>query len=279
MSVRLIFRSVWHNPGNHGHRLARLVRAAQWQLEKRLAHRTKTLRLSNGILFQAHPDCVISSALIYAEWPEFLELQFLRRLLRHGDAVVDVGANVGHISLLLGDIVGAENIFAFEPTPVSYRRLVENWKLNGWKTNQLFQSAVGRRMSRVLVQDTERPETKNSVLRGASADHCVEVPLVTLNASRAHWKGRHIGLLKVDVEGYEPEVFAGATELLREDRPRVLMFESLSGKVESEVAQVLSHVQYEVFQLDESGRPVFGRHDAQNLFAVPEELRDSLAAN
>src|SRR4051812_6040667 len=128
MSVKLIFKSVWNNPGNRGQRIARLCRAAQWQFSKRIAPGAKLLRLPNGASFIAHPDCVVSSALTYAQWPEYHELQFIRRVLQRGQTVIDAGANVGHVSLLLSDICGGENIFAFEPTPVSFRRLCENWK-------------------------------------------------------------------------------------------------------------------------------------------------------
>jgi FkbM family methyltransferase len=279
MSVRLITKSVWSNPGNRGQRIMRICRAVEWQFHKRVLRTTRILRLPNGMNFKAYPDCVISSALIYSAWPEFWELRFIRQFLRPGEAVIDVGANIGHISLLLADIACPENIFAFEPTPVSFRRLQENWTLNGWSTNHLYQAAVGRATGRVQVPDSVRPETKNSISSAATASHCVEVPLVSLDSQRSRWQDRRLGLLKVDVEGYEPEVFAGAIEMLRQDRPRLVMFESLGGKVEPEVAQVFLGAGYKVFQLDDVGRPDFDRQDAQNLFALPQETTDSLVLN
>src|SRR5207302_8222146 len=126
MSFRLIAKSVWGNPSNRGKRLGKSLRAVLWQLDKRLRARPRILQLPNGLLFKAYPDCTVSSGLIYAEWPEFWELKFLRQHLQAGDVIIDIGANVGHFSLLLADVTGPENIFAFEPTPVSFRRLVEN---------------------------------------------------------------------------------------------------------------------------------------------------------
>src|SRR5438105_117586 len=187
MSFRLVFKSVWRNPGNYGHRMTRLGRAAAWQLEKRIKQQSKTIRLPDGALFVAHPDCVVSSALIYAAWPEYHELQFIRRQLQPGEVLVDVGANVGHISLLLSDIVSVANIFAFEPTPISFQRLVENWKANGWTTENLFQAAVGRASGVALVPNTVTPETKNSITSSNGVVPRVEVPLVSLDEWRSHW--------------------------------------------------------------------------------------------
>src|SRR5205823_15067838 len=117
MSFRLITKSIWANPGNRGKRLRKTLAALAWQCEKRTLKATRILTLPNNVRFKAYPDCVVSSALIYADWPEYHELMFLRRYLRASELVIDVGANVGHISLLLADVVGPRNVFALEPTP------------------------------------------------------------------------------------------------------------------------------------------------------------------
>ncbi|SRR5581483_7955260 len=269
MSVGLIFKSVWRNPGNRGQRFDRLARAAAWQIRKRFVAAPHVIALPNGVRFNAWPDCVTSSALMYSDWPEFWELHFIRRRLQPGEVIIDVGANVGHISLLLADVVGAENIFAFEPTPVSFRRLTANWLLNHWSTSQLYNCAVGKSAGTAIVGDPARPETKNAV--GITSEDTVEVPLVSLDSFRERWRGRRVGLLVVDVEGYEPEVFAGAEKLLGLDRPRLVMFESLDGSLATNIAALFDRVRFTVFQLSEHGEPDFEHLSAQNLFAVPNE--------
>ena len=275
MSLRLVTRSIWLNPGNRRKRLRQCFAALWWQIWKRSVKSPRVIRLINHAQFKAYPDCVISSALIYSDWPEYHEIQFVRRVLKRGDVVIDVGANVGHVSLLLSDLAGPENIFGFEPTPVSFRRLVENWKLNGWSTENLFQCAVGRAAGAIRIPDTRCPETKNAVSSGTDGP-TVEVELIALDDWRSRWDGRRVGLLKIDVEGYEREVFAGAEQLLIRDRPRLVMFESLGGTVDPEISAILRGSRYELFQLDDNGNPDFSRFTAQNLFAVPMEEHPSL---
>src|SRR4051812_22627479 len=70
VSLRLITKSVWTNPGNRGKRLRKTIQAVSWQVQKRATGSVRVLRLPNGTRFSAHPDCVVSSNLIYADWPE-----------------------------------------------------------------------------------------------------------------------------------------------------------------------------------------------------------------
>src|SRR5439155_19648431 len=97
MSVRLVFNSVWRNPGNRGRRFGRLGRAVRWQVRKCVARTAKVIQLANGMRFKAYPDCVVSSALVYSEWPEYWELGFVRQFLLSGEAIIDVGADVVHL--------------------------------------------------------------------------------------------------------------------------------------------------------------------------------------
>lgn len=278
MTIRLVTRSVWHNPGNRGKRLRKTFAAIIWQLQKRCTRSSYVLQLPNGLRFKLYPDCVVSSALVYADWPEYHELMFLRRMLRHDEIILDVGAHIGHISSLLGDVVGPGNIFAFEPTPVSFRRLAENWHLNGWQADGLIQAAVGATSGQTYVRDVNRPVPTNTVTDRPQYLDAVCVPLVCLDDLRHLWAGRAIGLLKIDVEGDEADVFRGSRQLLRDQRPRVIMFESLSRRLDKNVGRLLADSDYVVFQLDAEGRPNFAAQSAQNLFAVPAECREQFGS-
>lgn len=271
MSLKLIAQSVWDNPGNRDKRIRKSLAAVAWQLQKHLLGTTRQLTLPNGVRFKAYPDCVVSSALVYSDWPEYHELMFARSLLRPGDVVLDVGANVGHISLLLADVAGPENLFAFEPTPISFDRLAENWQLNGWAADHLFQVALGSEAGNVYLKDVDRPETTVSVSAEAGRGGTVEIPLAPLDDYRDHWQDQSVGFLKIDVEGYEKDVFRGSDVLLRRDRPRLIMFESLEGALDAEIRQFLKEHSYVIFQLDEHGRPDLEGTSKQNLFAAPEE--------
>jgi FkbM family methyltransferase len=272
VSFRIIGRSIWNNLGNRNKRFVKLIAALRWQIYKRAVRRPEIITLANGVRFCAYPDCVISSALHYADWPEFHELQFCRRHLGKGKTVIDVGANVGHFSLLMSDVVGPDNIVCFEPTTVTWRRLAENFELNRWPTTRLHHAAVGRNGGMIEFPDTSKPLTTNSAAWGAStALRKTPVRLVSLDSMISEFHVGEVGLLKVDVEGYEQEVFLGAQRLLQDIRPSLIMFESLGGNIDDILQKIFSEADYLLFKLDTAGRLLTSPLDAQNLFAMPRE--------
>ncbi|HVF70741.1 MAG TPA: FkbM family methyltransferase [Chthoniobacterales bacterium] len=275
---RIPLRSVWNNAGNRHQRGRRLVRALGWQLTKRLSPHPRTMRLATGASFRAYPDCVVSSSLIYADWPEFHELMFVRRTLQKGDVAIDVGANVGHVLLSISDMVSPARLIAFEPTPVSFERLKENWLLNDWPVENLYQLAVGEAAGTMYIANTKTPVTTNTLEDRAHAD-TTPVRVVSLDEMAHSWTGLQIGLLKIDVEGFERSVFRGAKSVLRELRPRLIMFESLQGSLDPEIGAILGSCDYQVFQLDAEGEPSTTETSAQNLFAAPRDLIPALVRN
>ena len=275
MSIRIVTRSIWQNPGNKGERVRRTLAALRWQLHKRIRKTAKTIQLKSGCLFRVYPDCVISSALQYATWPEYAELIFCRERFQRGQILIDVGANVGHVPLLLGDLVNPPDVFAFEPAPVAFQRLEENWRVNGWPTTQLFECAIGNVHGTIFMADTLSPVSTNSV-HAIQTDGDIAVAVRPLDSFRHLWADHAIGLLKIDVESYEPKVFAGSNSVLQTDRPRLIMFESLDRMLHPEIAMFLDEADYFPFQLDPQGRPDFATLTSQNLFAMPRELRGTL---
>jgi len=276
MSIGLVTRFIWSNPSNRDKRTKKIIAAIFWQLRKRIFGSARLIILPNSIIFKAYPDCVVSSSLIYADWPEFYELMFLRKNLNKNDAIIDVGANVGHFSLLLVDIVGENNVIAFEPTPISYKRLTENWRLNGFNTNGLFQKAIGSYDGSVYIENTTSPVTTNTIEYDSYKDQMIKVQLKKLDNIRGLFNSKRVGLLKIDVEGKESDVIRGAQYFIKNDRPKFIMFESLEGNLDKDIKSIFYASDYVVFQLDDKGIPDFANYFNQNLFATPLEFKDHI---
>jgi FkbM family methyltransferase len=181
-----------------------------------------------------------------------------KRFCRPGMTVVDVGANIGYYSILASDLVGAEGrVVAIEPSSENCRLLLSTMRLQkrtnitvlpvacdtntGWA---YYSTHIGSNGGLIDNEDLlSRPGTVVPTFR---LDDLVDTP---------------IGLLKIDVEGAEARVVAGARKLIEQHRPVVTtelseaMLEAVSGATPTEYLDYFYGLGYSVAVIDRAGGP------------------------
>jgi FkbM family methyltransferase len=152
----------------------------------------------------------------------------IRRLLKPGDRVLDVGANIGLLTLLMSKLVGEHGLVdAFEPNPMLCRILDETLARHRATNVQLHPVALGACGGHVQVHVPQGNFGAASIVRtGKGPAHVHNVPIVKLDDIMFVETPRPIALMKLDVEGYELEIIKGAQRLLQEFPPQVILFES-----------------------------------------------------
>lgn len=162
------------------------------------------------------PPVAARAALLLDE----VELHLLRVLCRAGELSVDVGANLGiYTEILRQHSLG---VVAVEPHPLLAQRLRRAFAARVRVVDAALSSAPGRARIRVPVVGGREVDTRGSLEADANPEFQTfsrEVDLLTLDSLEL---GR-VGFIKIDVEGHEQEVVAGGLELLRENRPRLLV--------------------------------------------------------
>ena len=167
--------------------------------------------------YQLFLDVARSDAqrMLYLEGERFIaEHNLLRELLKPGDSVIDVGANIGYYLLMFERLIGGEgHIFCFEPEPDNLSELKRNIVNNHLNNVTLFEAAVGdkcgtthlsRGLNGIVCEDQE----------GA-----IEVDLVSLDSAIE----QRLDVIKVDVEGYEGQVLKGAQGLINKFHPSLFI--------------------------------------------------------
>jgi FkbM family methyltransferase len=169
-----------------------------------------------------------SNLLLDGFWEMWLTI-FIARRVRAGMVAIDVGANFGYYTLILADLVGESgHVYAIEPNPAAATALRRSIGLNGASgRTTVIEAAAGVADGSELLLFAPHGEPKNAMII-ASADgvnaasgtfHPVsEVAVDTIAAGR----GR-IDFIKIDAEGAEESIIAGALKTLARDKPHLVL--------------------------------------------------------
>lgn len=168
----------------------------------------------------AAPNCFIKR-LLYPEMVSFGLLANLDKMRSKGtisgiDSIWDVGANQGQFAFMASSIWPDLPIYSFEPDPNSYKKLQENFKKFSI-TGKTYCYALGDKVELKRLMRYAN-NVNNSLLENESfvdsIVDSVEVECTTLNIVSKDITGLNSAFLKLDVQGFELAVLAGAESFL-----------------------------------------------------------------
>ncbi len=217
-------------------------------------------------------------------------LRAVERFVSAGSHCLDVGANVGAVTLALARQVGPSGrVLAIEPGPPYVARLRQNLWANPRLANRVVVLRAG-------LSETEgsllwRPDPLHPFNAGLSQVHSAAVPgelpvaVTTLDDAVARQEWKRVDFIKIDVEGMELEVLRGARGTLEMLRP-VVLFETLEifrrghlaingiADVFAEIENYLRGFNYRLCDLrpDGSLQDVTAAALPDNTLAIPVEL-------
>lgn len=170
---------------------------------------------------------LIQRHLYFLGYFELREARFVRSILREGDRVIDVGANIGWYTLLAARAVGpAGHVIAFEPASAAHDHLQSNIALNGFTNVEVLKiglSSAPRRLQLVYPDTDNAGAARLIETTGAGTGETVEV-----RRFDAFWDAALRGpirLIKIDVEGAELDVLEGMSGILRRGIADYVMIE------------------------------------------------------
>jgi len=216
---------------------------------------------------------------------EDAELTLVEKLLQTGMTVLDIGAHHGLYTLLASKRVGSTGkVVAFEPSARERTRLLRHLRLNNSHNVTLEPMALGSEAGEADLFLVDYFEDACNSLRPPtvhSTTHQVRVPVFRLDDVLEKLGVRTVDFMKLDVEGAERDVLAGAPRLLTSS-PRPLILVEVSdvrtspwGYHAREILQSLVQLGFETFTFSPKGtiRPISAElcsYDS-NVLAIPSE--------
>jgi FkbM family methyltransferase len=196
----------------------------------------------------------------------------LASVLHTGDVVYDVGANVGFFTMLCARLVGTEGrVYAFEPMPANAAALRHNVALNGFENVEVVEAAASdaNGTATLLVSRWSafhRLEGEGFRSPSWQDETTLEVATVRLDEFAGGDGVRPPNLVKMDVEGAEPEVIRGLERLLTGDAKPLVLCELHGGN--RKYVKLLASMGYTVRSVDGPG-PVETAHYNVHTLAEP----------
>ena len=196
--------------------------------------------------------------------------QRFREHIHPGDTVIDVGANVGIHTMLAAELVGRSgHVHAFEPDPQSMSYLMTTVNRNRLTERvTLWNLAASDRSANAkLYLDLKTARTTSLRANAYSPDMQIRQPVVVATAPLDDLITQPAQFVKIDVEGAELAVLAGASSLLRNYHP-VLLVEVLRDNLPS-VTSLLVPLGYSLADAG-SGAPLGSGEYTGDVLAVPQ---------
>ena len=159
------------------------------------------------------------------------ELRVVRYLVKPGDTVIDIGANIGVYSKILSELVGPDgHVYSIEPFDPTFEILcynVRKLRLDNVEPINVAVSDSEAVMTMVLPYDLSGAEThyRASIVKDRPEEGKTEtanVQAITIDSRFLSASGT-ISFIKCDVEGHEPACIIGAAKFLARSQPAWLI--------------------------------------------------------
>lgn len=235
------------------------------------------------MLYNIHDAYIGRSLDQYGEFSEG-EIDLFEQLIKPGQMILEVGANIGSHTVWLSQTVGPTGtVLAFEPQRIVYQTLCANLALNSITNVHCFCAAVGKAPGQIMVPSLDYSRANNFGGLGLGGYWEGEsVPVVTiddLNLPKCHF-------VKIDVEGMEHEVLEGAMRTIAALSP-ILYVENDRKEKSDSLIRFIDGLGYKMYYHapplfsphNFAGNPVnvFGRIVSLNMLCLPKTVPQQMS--
>ncbi len=248
-----------NHPLNKNRKVNTILRITWWKFNQLYFKIPAVVEMTKNAKLICYPNNSYGSFVVYANFPEYEELNFLHQVIHDGDIVIDVGANIGSESVLAASKGQNVKVFAFEPTDSLVPLLEENRAINGFFDRiEIIKKAVSNNNGKTqFVLETES-EINHIATTNSNGKKTKDVDCLTLDSFTKNTGIKKINFLKIDVEGAELLVLQGAKNLLAEKRIDLILFElnknlSNFNATPEDIFTVLRSNNYFIFQFNKNG--------------------------
>ncbi len=155
---------------------------------------------------------------VFKNKQDAFEIELLKKHIKPGDTVLDIGANIGFYATILSDIVGEKGkIHCFEPDTTNFNHLKKTTA--SYKNIIINNKAVGPKTEKLKIYTSKELNVDHRTYKPEEYDKEIEIDSVSIDD---YLKGAKVDFIKMDIQGFEMEAMKGMKETLK-NNPKVKM--------------------------------------------------------
>jgi FkbM family methyltransferase len=207
------------------------------------------------------------------KWGTEKEFRFFSGMIDGSGVILDIGANIGVMTVILAKQHPSSTIFSFEPMVANSNALKKVVQFYKRANVQIFDIALGNQTGEAQMVmphagHSRMPGLSHIVETGEEGKSIFQVPIEKMDSLPILQEAARISAVKMDVENFEYHVLKGGEALLRKHRP-LIFCELWNDERRHQCFALLKEWGYRV-QVFEKGRLVdFNGQEALNFFFLP----------
>ena len=208
---------------------------------------------TDGFAMSVMPNEVIGREIYLTGQFDRSVVRILCKFARPGDTLLDVGANIGYVSACFLAKVAGSRVIAVEPQPGVLDLLRKNLaQFEG--RHRILPVALSDRDGFCNFYINQRNRGACRLVGDGERGHTLQVETWSVDRMMEFARPPRIDLVKLDTEGHEEQIISALEPVLREFRPRAVLFEDPFGKSAPNrpIGAVLQSVGYDIFGLRKS---------------------------
>lgn len=190
------------------------------------------------------------------------------KYIHEGDTCIDVGANIGHHSIVMSQLVGQNGrVFAYEPIPAMRAQMQESLTLNEITNVSIISDALSDAPGTLSLHVNETNVAGSSFVNAKDGGD-ISVNVRTLDS----FAYPTLSFIKIDVEGFEYNVLLGAEGTITRCKPTILLeyspeyYAKYDGSHSEKIVSFLFEKGYILFDLDDNAKRIDNKGSFLNEF-------------
>jgi FkbM family methyltransferase len=193
----------------------------------------------------------------------------IKKYIKPGDTVIDVGGNLGFFILILNELIGDNGkIYSFEPSGLLKDKLTATIQNNNLINVTIVNQGLGESEGSTTLHYNPKQSGLTSIVSDFENNSLSEeIKITTLDKFVENISDR-VSFIKIDTEGYEPQVLKGAKELIKRDKPTIYI--ELGGDYQESSAEAIKIMKELNYYCEAENLDLKTIHAGVNFIATPK---------